>query len=112
MRIWYQSLVDEGSAPGYFDGLMAHARKVARPGTEISLRGLPAGAYGEHAPADVVTYPYLASLHMQFILDNALQAEAEGYDAFAVGSVQDPGLEEVRSLIDIPAVGYGESAMH
>jgi Asp/Glu/hydantoin racemase len=26
--------------------------------------------------------------------------------------VQDPGLEEARSLVDIPVVGYGESAMH
>ena len=30
---------------------------------------------------------------------------------FAIGSVQDPGIEEARSS-DIPVVGYGESAMH
>ncbi len=54
----------------------------------------------------------MAALHTQFILDNALRAEAEGYDVFAIGSVQDPVLEEARSLVDIPVVGYGESAMH
>jgi len=112
MRIWYQSLIGSGSAPGYFDGLSAHARRVARPGVEVHFHGLPADAYGKHEPADVVVYPYIASLHMQFILDNALRAEAEGYEAFAVGSVQDPGLEEARSLVGIPVVGYGESAMH
>ena len=112
MRIWYQSLIGSGSAPNYFDGLQAHARRVARPGVEVAFHGLPADTYGKHEPADVVVFPYIASLHMQFILDNALRAEAEGYEVFAVGSVQDPGLEEVRSLIDIPAVGYGESAMH
>jgi len=112
MRIWYQSLVGGGTAPNYFDGLQAHARRVARPGVEVVFHGLPPDAYGKHEPADVVVYPYIASLHMQFILDNALRAEAEGYDAFAVGSVQDPGLEEARSLVGIPVVGYGESAMH
>ena len=112
MRVWYQSLVDAGRAPGYFDGLAARARAVARPGVEVVFHGLPEGTYGKHTPAEVVIYPYLISLHVQFILDNALRAEAEGYDAFAVGSVQDPGLEEARSLVDIPVVGYGESAMH
>jgi allantoin racemase len=112
MRIWYQSLVDGGRVPSYFEGLAERARKVARPGVEVRFAGMPEGTYGNHVPADVVVYPYLMSLHVQFILDNALRAEAEGYDVFAVGSVQDPGLEEARSLLDIPVVGYGEAAMH
>jgi allantoin racemase len=112
MRIWYQSLVDGGRMPVYFDGLKARAAKVARPGVEVEFHGMPPATYGSHTPADVMTYPYMASLHHQFILDHALQAEAEGYDVFAVGSIQDPGLELARSLVDIPVVGYGESAMH
>ncbi len=112
MRIWYQSLVDLGRSPGYFDGLATRAHAIARPGVEVVFHGLPEGTYGKHSPADVVVYPYLISLHVQFILDNALRAQAEGYDVFAVGSVQDPGLEEARSLVDLPVVGYGEAAMH
>ncbi len=112
MRIWYQSLVDGGRMPSYFDGLAARARKVARAGVDVHFASMPEGTYGKHVPADVVIYPYLMSLHIQFILDNALRAEAEGYDVFAVGSVQDPGLEEARALLDIPVVGYGEAAMH
>jgi hypothetical protein len=73
---------------------------------------MPEDVYGGRVPSDVVIYPYLVSLHVQFILDNALRAEAEGYDVFAIGSVQDPGIEEARSLVDIPVVGYGEAAMH
>ena len=112
MKIWYQSLVDAGRMPSYFDGLGARARKVARPGVEVHFQGVPQGAYGGNTPADAVIYPYFMSLHVQHILDNALLAEAEGYDVFAVGSVQDPGLEEARSVLDIPVVGYGEAAMH
>ena len=112
MRIWYQSLFDGGRMPAYFAGLQARAKRIARPGVKVEFHGMPQGVYGAHAPSDVVVYPYLASLHVQFILDNALRAEAEGYDVFAIGSVQDPGIEEARSLVDIPVVGYGEAAMH
>ncbi|HEX4927699.1 MAG TPA: aspartate/glutamate racemase family protein [Burkholderiales bacterium] len=112
MRIWYQSLFEDGRLPTYFEGLRERGKALARPGVEVEFHGVPAKAYGGRTPADVVVYPYLASLHAQFILDNALRAQAEGYDAFAVGSVQDPALEEARSLVDIPVVGYGESAMH
>jgi allantoin racemase len=112
MRIWYQSLFDGGRMPAYFEGLAARARLIARAGVEVQFVGLPEGVYGGRVPSDVVIYPYLMSLHTQFILDNALRAEAQGYDVFAIGSVQDPGLEEARSLVDIPVVGYGEAAMH
>ncbi|MBI4588212.1 MAG: hypothetical protein HY725_05195 [Candidatus Rokubacteria bacterium] len=112
MRIWYQSLIEPGLVPTYFDGMAARARRIARAGVEVEFHGMPEGTYGGRVPADVVIYPYIMSLHHQFILDNALRAQAEGYDAFAIGSIQDPALEEARSLVDIPVVGYGESAMH
>lgn len=112
MRVWYQSLVDAGRMPPYFEGLKARSAKVARPGVDVDFHGMPAGTYGAHTPAEVAVYPYMMSLHTQFILDHALRAQAEGYDVFAVGSIQDPALELARSLVDIPVVGYGESAMH
>lgn len=112
MRIWYQSLIPEGSNPGYFDGLSERAKQIARPGVEVHFAGMPANVYGGEVAADVVIHPYMISLHKQFILDNALRAQAQGFDVFAIGSLQDPGLEEARSLLDIPVVGYGEAAMH
>ena len=112
MKIWYQSLFDAGRLPAYFDGIRRRVASIARPGTEVHLHGMPAGLYGGRTPADVVVYPYIAALHAQIILDNALRAEKQGYDVFALGSVQDPAIEEARSLLDIPVVGYGESAMH
>ena len=112
MKIWCQSLFDGGRLPAYFDGIRSRAAKIARSGVEVHLHGMPAGVYGARTPADAVVYPYIASLHAQLILDNALRAEAEGYDVFALGSVQDPAIDEARSLLDIPVVGYGEAAMH
>ena len=98
MRIWYQSLFDGGRMPAYFAGLQERAKRVARPGVEVEFHGMPSGIYGDKLPSDVARHPYLMSLHVQFTLDNALRAEAAGYDVFAVGSVQDPGLEEARSF--------------
>lgn len=112
MKIWYQSLFDAGRLPAYFQGIRERAAAMARPGTRIDLHGMPEGIYGERTPAEAVIYPYIASLHAQVLLDNALRAEKEGYDVFALGSIQDPAIEEARSLVDIPVVGYGESAMH
>ena len=112
MKIWYQSLFDAGRVPAYFDGVRRRIPKIARPGTEVHLQSMPQGVYGNRTPAECVIYPYIASLHAQIILDNALRAQAEGYDVFALSSVQDPAIEEARSLLDIPVVGYGEAAMH
>ena len=40
----------------------------------------------------------------RILFDGALQAEAEGYDAFILGSFTDPWLRELRSAVDIPVV--------
>jgi Asp/Glu/hydantoin racemase len=40
-----------------------------------------------------------------------IAAEERGYDAYAIMSIPEPGLRETRSIVDIPVVGYGESAM-
>lgn len=112
MRVWYQSLTEESGLAAYFDGMRSRARRFARADTEVDFFGMPAGTYGGKAPADVVVYPYLMSLHHQFILDNAYTAQQRGYDVFVLGSVQDPAIDEARSLLRIPVVGYGESAMH
>jgi Asp/Glu/hydantoin racemase len=112
MRIQFQSLVEAGRTPAYFSGMQQRVAHIARPGVTVDFVGMPAGLYGKYAPSDMVKYPYVAALTAQLILENALRAQDEGYDVFAVGSVQDPALEEARSLLDIPVVGYGESAMH
>lgn len=112
MKILFQSLIEMGRTPAYFSGMQARAATILRPGVQVDFVGMPAGIYGDHAPSELLKYPYVAAMTEQFILDNALRAQSEGYDVFAIGSVQDPALEQARALVDIPVVGYGESAMH
>lgn len=112
MRILYQSLIERSRAPTYFSGMQARLPAIARPGVTMDFVGMPEGLYGGWVPAEVVKYPAMAAATVQIILENARRAEAQGYDVFAIASVQDPALEEARSLLNIPVVGYGESAMH
>ncbi len=112
LRIWYQSLVEADPGSAYFAGMRERAARIARPGTTVEFVGMPAGTYAGRTPADVVVYPYLMALHHHSILDHAYTAQRQGFDVFVVGSVQDPAIEETRSLLRIPVVGYGESAMH
>lgn len=113
MRIWHQGLIPEESAPGYYRALREHARRIARPGTEVDFHGLRPETYeGARSVAEAVSFNYLMSLHVQQILENALRAERQGYDAVAITVIQNPGLREARSLVDIPVTGYGEAAMH
>lgn len=111
IRIWHQSFTVLQDLPAYAAALRAHFSKIARPDTEIVLHGMHPGTYQTNYPGDDIRYAYFQSLHAhQFVLAG-LAAQGEGYDAYAVSTLPDPALGEIRSLLDIPVVGYGESAM-
>jgi Asp/Glu/hydantoin racemase len=42
---------------------------------------------------------------------NAIAAEQDGCNAFAIGHFQDSGLHEARSAVEIPVLGLGETSM-
>ena len=113
VRIWHQGFIELTTVPAYREALERHARSVVGPGTVVEVHGVVPGTYAPgHTAADIARSPYLMSLHVHQILDAARSAAAEGYDAMAIAILQDPGLREARSLVDIPVAGYGESAMH
>jgi Asp/Glu/hydantoin racemase len=112
MRFWHQSYTQLDRVPGYGEGLEEHFRKVAGPGTEIVLHGMAPGTYNTDYPGVDISYPFIQHLHSLQILEHVLQAEAEGYDAFLLSTLPDPYLQIAQSLVDIPVVGFGFSAMH
>lgn len=113
MRIWHQGLIEMQTVPAYAAALKGHLSAVASPATTVDVHGLIPGTYTpESSPAELAAHAYLMSLHVHQILDNVRRAEQEGYDAVAVTVLQDPGVREARTLVDIPVVGYGEAAMH
>lgn len=84
------------------DERMVLLRSIARPGTEVDYIQV------EHGP------PAVESLvdHIQAsaeVLKYAKKAEKEGYDAIISWCAGDPGVEAMRTMVDIPVVGPGEA---
>ena len=111
MRIWHQSFTELGKLPAYEDGLRNHFRKIARPDTEIVLHGMRGGTYETNYPGKDIQYSYFQTLHSQQFVLGAVEAERQRFDAFAMMTLPEPSVEEVRAIVDIPVVSYGESAM-
>lgn len=111
IRIWHQSFTVLSDLGAYDEALRTHFRKVARPGTEIHMHGMRVGTYRTHYPGDDIKHAALQYLHgLQFIAAG-INAQQQGFDAYAISTLPEPALKETRSLLDIPVVGYGESAM-
>jgi allantoin racemase len=45
-------------------------------------------------------------------VEKAMQAEKDGYDGMILGCFGDPGLDALREMVTIPAVGPGEASLH
>jgi Asp/Glu/hydantoin racemase len=111
-RIWHQSISELDHLPAYRTMLSEHARRVTRPDTVVDLHGMRAGTYPSGvAPIDVLANPWCHYLANVQIVDAAIRAEAEGYDAVAVTCFHDPALHEARSVVDIPVVSMCESTV-
>ncbi|MBX5472438.1 MAG: hypothetical protein IRZ23_08260 [Acetobacteraceae bacterium] len=112
IRIWHQSLTDLTLLPGYAAMLRDHARRVCAPDTTVDLHGLAPGTYPPGmAPIEMVRYRWAHHLAFVQIVENCIRAEREGYDAVAISCFLDPGLEEARSVVDIPVVSSLETAL-
>ena len=109
MRIWHQSLTVLGDLPAYEELMRAHIRRVVRPETEVVLHGMLPGTYPANYPGEDIAFRFLFTMHSLQWAVHALNAEAGGFDAFAMCSLPDPMLAEVRTLVDIPVIGCGET---
>jgi allantoin racemase len=110
MRIWHQSFTVLSDLGAYDRALRAHFAHVSRPGTEIVMHGMRPGTYRTNYPGDDIKHAGFQFLHSLQFLQAAVQAEREGFDAFALSTLPEPALIEIRGLVDIAVVGYGESA--
>lgn len=110
IRIWHQSLTDLSLLGAYEKGLAEHAGRVAPPGVQVAIHGVRHGTYESRYPGKRIQQVYLQSLHKEQFIAAALAAEDSGYDGMVIATIPDLGLEECRSLVDIPVVGFGEAS--
>lgn len=106
MRLWYQSGTREDAWGPYYAVLRAILDDIRDPDTRIDIHGITrVGGLGKQMT-------YLDHLETHEVIDNALKAQAEGYDAFLIGHFSDTGLEEIRKFVHIPVLALCESAIH
>jgi allantoin racemase len=106
MRLWYQSLTRPTAWAAYNEALRAVLDAAKDAGTIIEVHGIEKrGGVGDQ-------YRYLEFIEAQEVLENAARASREGFDAFLIGNIGDPGLREAREATDIPVLGLCETSAH
>ncbi|MGD7733329.1 aspartate/glutamate racemase family protein [Propionibacteriaceae bacterium G57] len=112
LRLWHQSFTVLGDVPHYHAALQRHlVQALGDPRTTIDLHGMAPGTYPSDYPGSHIGYAYLFGLHKEQFVHAALQAEQQGYDAFMIATIPDTAFEEVRSLVDIPVVTFGQASV-
>jgi len=112
MRIWHQSFTVLQDLPPYEAAMRKHLKKVLRPDTEIVFHGQLQGTYPANYPGDDIAYAYLFWLHGNQWIAAARAAERDGFDGFASCTLPNPMLREMRTVVDIPVIGMGETCFH
>jgi len=98
-------VVNPNTTVAMTDAIAAEARRRARPGTEVEAVTAPWGtpsveSHAEEALAAVATLEAVAA-----------RAAGGAVDGVVVACFGDPGLEAVREVSPVPAVGIAEAAM-
>jgi Asp/Glu/hydantoin racemase len=112
LRIWHQSFTVLGDLPAYVDALKERIGQVVAPGTEVVLHGQIPHTYPSEYPGTDLGYSFLYRMHELQWAAAAREAERQGFDAMVLASIPSPMIRELRTLVDIPIVGYGETAFN
>lgn len=110
MRLWFQKHSVSGRLPLLDDSYRRHVRAVAGAGTRVHFASLPPRTYESALPAQLVRFGSAEAMFSWHFARQAVVAERKGYDAYLIGTSQDPGLQEARALTDVPVLAYGETA--
>jgi len=102
-KIWFQGATDRIAMAPYLSRLEPHLQAILDPGFSFTFNTVTPPATTTHA----ITEFRMA----RAFIKNAVRAEQEGYSAIAISHFQDAGLAEVKSVVDIPVLGLGETSL-
>ncbi|MGV6874741.1 aspartate/glutamate racemase family protein [Pseudochelatococcus sp. B33] len=111
VRIWHQSVNELSRIAAYKNGIEAHARAFLGDEAEVHVHGMAEGTYGHLSPSDALGNAYTYHRVLSPLVELAVEAERQGYDAFVMGSFSEPFLREMRTAVDIPVVSLTEAAL-
>src|SRR6185369_14445993 len=102
-KIWFQGATDKVHMAPYIAKVEAHLKSILEPDFEATFHTTTPPATTTHA----LTEFRIA----RALVKNAVEAEKQGYAAMAITHFQDAGLAEVKSVVDIPVLGLGETTL-
>src|SRR4026209_2665896 len=102
-RIWFQGATDKVHMAPYIAKVEAHLQSILEPDFEATFHTTTPPATTTHA----ITEFRIA----RNLIRNAVEAQKQSYDAMVITHFQDAGLAEVKSVVDIPVVGLGETTL-
>src|SRR3954465_7090818 len=102
-KIWFQGATDRAHMAPYIAKVEAHLKSILEPDFEATFHTTTPPATTTHA---VTEYRIGRNL-----IKNAVEAEKQGYAAMAITHFQDAGLAEVKSVLDIPVLGFGATTL-
>jgi len=102
-KIWFQGATDRVHMAPYIGKVEAHLKSILDP--EFSA------TFHTTSPPATTTHAITEFRVARALIRNAVEAERQGYDAMAITHFQDAGLMEVKSVVDIPVLGLGETTL-
>lgn len=111
LRLWHQSVTELRRDAPYSQALVRRARTVLGEEVSVETFGLPAGTYHGRAASAALGNAFVYHRILDRFIDQAIEAERQGYDAFVIGSFSEPFLAEIRSVVDIPVTSIFEASV-
>jgi Asp/Glu/hydantoin racemase len=102
-KIWFQGATDRVAHGAYISKVEPYLKSILDP--EFSC------TFNTTTPPVTTTHAVTEFRAARNFIRNAVEAERQGYDAMAITHFQDAGLAEVKSVVDIPVLGLGETTM-
>src|SRR5512145_125327 len=102
-KIWFQGATDRVHMAPYISKVEAHLRTILDP--EFSA------TFHTTTPPATTTHAITEFRIARNLIRNAVEAERQGYAAMAITHFQDAGLMEVKSVVDFPVLGLGETTL-
>jgi allantoin racemase len=95
-----------GAWGGYNEFLRGYLDRIAEPGTTITIGGITkVGGIADQ-------YRYLEHIEALEVMENVQTAMRQGYDAFLIGNIADPGIQACKEIAEFPVLGLCETCCH
>lgn len=104
IRLWWQSFVEPNQHRAYFDILKAFVDARTAPDVDVHIEGID--------PPSTELHGITEARCARVVVSNAVRADVEGFDAFAIGHFQEGGINDAKAATDMSVTGLGEVSMY